>query len=54
MIRALNKKVNARNSKFNGGLNAIVAYKKLSKEARFAVHNGGLIPTLMYGYGSVA
>jgi len=46
--RDIERRVNAGNS-INGGLNAVGTNKKLSNEAKLAVHNGVLIPTLMYG-----
>ena len=33
----------------NGALKTIIAHKNMSTEAKMALHNGVLVPTLMYG-----
>ncbi|CAG9109123.1 unnamed protein product [Plutella xylostella] len=44
----IERRVNAGN-RVNGALHSIVASQAVSKQARLAVHNAMLVPTLMYG-----
>lgn len=44
----IERRVSAGN-KMNGALNSVVGSSNVSKKARLAVHNGVLVPTLMYG-----
>ncbi|GBP09875.1 hypothetical protein EVAR_92428_1 [Eumeta japonica] len=46
--RDIKRRVYARN-KVNGALHAIMSSKSVSQQARLAIHNGVLIPTLIYG-----
>jgi hypothetical protein len=48
MEKDIERRVSAGN-RVNGALKSVVANKCLSNEAKLAVHNGVLVPTLMYG-----
>ncbi|GBP23514.1 hypothetical protein EVAR_12794_1 [Eumeta japonica] len=48
--RDIEGRMNAGN-KVNGALLAIMNSKSVSRKARLVIHNGVLIPTLMYGSG---